>query len=315
LSLADKLSTKIKIHDGQITALFSFNNKLLISSNNFGVIKISDYYTLYTTSSINAYCSISKILCLPNNQLIALSTEKGTISKKYTGDCCEVCYDQKQEELEREELYDLSFILTWNLREKDAYSTGFKHNETISAFIQLKKDSYVSAFKDTVWLWSGNRHTDYIGFSGTILKLKRLNDTMFFVILNKLAYLFEGVKQIKYLNGFNQDPIKVIDENSYIYSRSNYSIFYYNVITGYDKLIAENVVQLLDDIVSAQGKIFYLKNKILYYFDTQTLNSKPIEKGKLVVTFKLEDFNIITFKTEKGKVFELKIDELKTTEL
>jgi hypothetical protein len=314
LSLADKLpSTKIKHQNGQITALYSFNNKLLISSNNFGVIKIYDYYTLYTTSSINAYCPISKILCLPNNQLIALSTEKGTARKKEcTCDCCEMCYDQRQDE--SEEYYDLSFILTWDLREKDAYSTGFKHNKMISAFIQLKKDIYVSAFKDTVWLWSGNRYTDSIAFSDTILKLKRLNDTMFFVILNKSAYLYEEVKQIKSLNGFCQDPIKVIDENSYIYSISNYSIFYHNVITGYDKLIAEDVV-LDDDIVSAQGKIFYLKNKILYYFDTQTLNSRPIEKGGIVVTFNLEDFNTITFLTEKGKVFELNVENLKITEL
>jgi hypothetical protein len=129
LSLTDKLlGTKMKHQEGQITALYLFNDKLLISSNNFGVIKISDYYTLHTNASINTCYPISEILCLSNNQLIVLSTEKEIISKKYTGDCCEVCMDQKQEELERLEYYDLSFILTRDLREKDAFSTGFRHN-------------------------------------------------------------------------------------------------------------------------------------------------------------------------------------------
>jgi hypothetical protein len=313
LSFTEKLfNTKTKIHATKITAIYCHNNKFIISSNSFGVIKFSDYYTLYTSASINTYLQNSKILCTPDNKLAILNTEKGFIYKEHNNSdsesesYCDRCEGKKDK---MEEYYDKSSILTWDLKEKDSFSTCFKINEAIIYFITINKDNYITASANSVYLWHRNKLKATKVITGGIYFLKKLNDSMFMVFSQCKILVYKGTKQFKEIKCyFNlNDPVKILDDESFIYQDS-FSLFYFNINCKKSATFVDKNIRF-DGMVYVQGKVFYLKEKTLFCFNTQTLRSFQLKKGGSILDFYLKDLNTICFET-KDCVYEFDVGSM-----
>jgi hypothetical protein len=318
LSFTDKLyKNKIKLQEGKLTTLYRYNSKLIISSNNFGVVKISDYYTLYTKASINTYLPISKILCLPNNKLIVLSIEKGEIEKndQYDHWYEEECESEKSEVTTKNEYYDATRLFTFDLREKDSFTTGFRHNEIIQSFIELKKDNYISASAGNIYLWQKDKLVKTLNNVGEEIQLlKRLNDTIYLVFGRYRIYIYKGKKCFKEIRSWYDriEPVLILDEFSFIY-RDSQSLYYLNIqspeiITYVDKYVN------FCDMIYEQGKVIYLKDKTLFCFNTRTLRSNQLKKGGSILSFRKKDCNTICFNT-KDKLYELDIETMEINQV
>jgi hypothetical protein len=315
LSFTDKFfKIKIKLQEGRMNILYRYNNKVIISTNDYGVIKFSDYQTLYTNASINTYHPVSKILCLPNNKLLILSTEKGNIQKNENNYCCKDC-DSNSSLATHTEYYDTSFLFTWDLREKDSFSTGFKHNQNIQAFIELSKDNSVSISDYNINLWRRKKliKTLRFGASGSYY-LKRLNEITYLAFGNYRILIYKWDTLLRNIACYydHKEPVKILDEYSFIYGDSN-SLYYLNInsieyFTYIDKFIR------FSDMVYEQGKLIYLKEKTLFCFNTQTLRSNKLKKGGAILEFRKKDSNTICFNT-KDFVYELDIGTMQITQI
>jgi hypothetical protein len=204
LSLTDPhYKQSIRYHCHEMTKIAYSQDKLIISADIMGLIKLTDYYTLHLRSTIMTGQAVHLVISPDINKLTSISLYKEDINAEYVDEYEGDNFDHS-DELKME--YDnRSTLTTFDLREKDVCTTLYPHTGPLVDLISIGINKFVSTDMEFIYIWKGTQLAYKIKQDMTIKGLKDSDTDGFYLdIYGGLVKvrLFDQVCLIEVKGGF-----------------------------------------------------------------------------------------------------------------
>jgi hypothetical protein len=297
-------------HYCKIDNILSSQNKMFMSSDSSGKIKIYDYYTLYLRSTISISSPISLLILLPDqSDLFVFSTYKGELQKvDYT-----YPYRDKPEETTKfkEEYYSYSELRKWALREREIYATGFLHRKPIIKFIKLSSDRYVTTDGEYLYIWHRKRLSSTIQFSGPIESLRKEADNLIGFYSDGHTYFYRYDKcLIKIPQKNSEDDVKYAGQYYLIKTAEEISI--YDIKTN-EKLRGVRLTDV-EAFEYYDKKLIYVTFSELVVLNLETGDTKIIISNGRHLNINLRKGSRIGFENRR-QFYELNVNTMEVSEI